>query len=52
MQKVCGNIFEDHNVQFYLNLHCRFGGDLVKSSGYTMIFILAYMPNLLKLSEC
>ena len=40
--KVCGNIFEDRNVQLYLNIHCRFGGDFVKSSGYTMIFILVY----------
>ena len=37
MRKVCGHIFEDRNVQLYLNVHCRFGGDLVKSSGYTMI---------------
>ena len=51
MRKVCGNIFEDHNVQLYLNVHCRFGGDLVKSSGYTMI-LYWYMPNLLKVSEC
>ena len=42
MQKECGNIFEDHNIQLYLNVHCRFGGDLVKSSGYMMIFILVY----------
>ena len=42
MRKVCGNIFEDRNVQLYLNVHRRFGGDLVKSSGYTMIFILVY----------
>ena len=42
MQKVCGNIFEDRNVQLYLNVHRRFGGDLVKSSGDTMIFILVY----------
>ena len=42
MQKVCGNIFEDCNVQFYLNVHRRFGEDLVKSSSYTMIFILVY----------
>ena len=41
MRKVCGNIFEDCNVQLYLNVHRRFGGDLVKS-GYTMIFILVY----------
>ena len=41
MRKVCGNIFEDHNIQLNLNVHCRFGGDLVKSSGYT-IFILVY----------
>ena len=33
MRKVCGNIFEDRNVQLYLNVHRRFGGDLVKSSG-------------------
>ena len=39
MRKVCGNIFEDHNVQLYLKVHRRFGGDLVKSSGYTMTFI-------------
>ena len=42
MRKVCGNISEDRNVQFYLNVHRRFGGDLVKSSGYTMILILVY----------
>ena len=42
MRKVCGHIFEDRNVQLYLNVHRRFGGDLVKSSGFTMIFILAY----------
>ena len=42
MRKLCGNIFEDHNVQFDLNVHRRFGGDLVKFSGYTMIFILVY----------
>ena len=42
MRKVHGNIFEDRNVQLYLNVHHRFGGDLVKSSGYTMIFILVY----------
>ena len=42
MRKVCGNIFEDRNVQLYLNVHRRFGRDLVKSSGYTMIFILIY----------
>ena len=41
MQKVCGHIFEDRNIQLYLNIHCRFGGDLVKSSGYT-IFIFVY----------
>ena len=40
MRKVCGNIFEDRNVQLYLNVHRRFGGGLVKSSGYTMIFTL------------
>ena len=42
MRKVCGNIFEDRNVQLYLNVHRRFGGDLVKSSGYTTILILVY----------
>ena len=42
MQKVCGNIFEDRNVQLYLNIHHRFGRDLVKPSGYTMILILVY----------
>ena len=42
MRKVCGNIFEIRNVQLYLDVHCRFGGDLVKSSSYTMIFILVY----------
>ena len=42
MRKVCGNIFEDRNVQLYLNVHRRFGGDLVKSSVYTMILILVY----------
>ena len=41
MRKVCGNISEDRNVQLYLNVHCRFGGDLVKSSGYTMILVYA-----------
>ena len=41
MQKVCGNIFEDRNIQLNLNVHHRFGGDLVKSFGYT-IFILIY----------
>ena len=41
MRKVCDNIFEDRNVQLYLNLHHRFGRDLVKSYGYT-IFILVY----------
>ena len=46
MRKVCGNIFEDHNVQLYLNVHRRFGRDLVKSYGYTMTFILVYTPNL------
>ena len=46
MRKVCGNIFEDHNVQLYLNVHHRFGGDLVKSSGYTMILILVYAESL------
>ena len=42
MRKVRGNIFEDCNIQLYLNIHHRFGRDLVKSSGYTMIFILVY----------
>ena len=42
MRMVCGHIFEDRNIQLYLNVHLRFGGDLVKSSGYTMIFILVY----------
>ena len=41
-RKVYGNIFEDRNIQLYLNVHHRFGGDLVKSSSYTMIFILVY----------
>ena len=41
MRKVCGNIFEDRNVQLYLNVHRRFDGDLVKSSGYT-IFVVVY----------
>ena len=41
MRKVCGSIFEDRNVQLYLNIHHRSGGDLVKSSGY-MILILVY----------
>ena len=45
MRKVCGNISEDCNFQFYSNVHCRFGGDLVKSSGY-MIFILGYAKSL------
>ena len=39
---MCGNIFEDRNVQLNLNVHRRFGGDLVKSSSYMMIFILVY----------
>ena len=39
MRKVCGNIFEDHNIQLYLNVHRRFGGDLVRDM---MIFILVY----------
>ena len=43
MRKVCGNIFEGRNVQLYLNVHHRFGGDFVKSSGYMMIFILVYI---------
>ena len=50
MQKVCGYIFEGckrHNVWHTL----MFIGYLVKSDGYTMIFIL-YMLNLLKVSEC
>ena len=42
MRKVCGNIFEDRNVQLYLNVYHRFGRDLVKSSSYTMILILVY----------
>ena len=42
MRKVCGNIFEDRNVQLDLNVHRRFGGDLVKSSSYTMILILVH----------
>ena len=42
MRKVCGNVFEERNVQLYLNVHHRSGGDLVKSSGYTMILILVY----------
>ena len=42
MRKVCGNISEDRNVQLYLNVHRRFGGHLVKSSGYTMILTLVY----------
>ena len=61
MRKVYGNIFEDHIIQLYLNvhcrfggdlvrssgyIHCRFGGDLVRSSGYTMIFILVYAESL------
>ena len=46
MRKVCGDIFEDRNVQLYLNIHHRFGGDLVKSSGYTVIFILVYAESL------
>ena len=41
MRMVCGHIFEDRNIQLYLNVHRRFGGDLVKSSSYT-IFILVY----------
>ena len=46
MQKVCGHIFEDRNIQLYLNVHRRYGGDLVKSSGYTMILILVYAESL------
>ena len=42
MRKVCGNIFDDHNIQLFLNVHRRFGRDLVRSSGYTMILILVY----------
>ena len=42
MRKVCGDIFEDRNVQLYLIIHRRFGRDLVKSSGYTIILILVY----------
>ena len=42
MRKVCGNISEDRNVQLYLDVHRRFGRDLVKSSDYTMILILVY----------
>ena len=38
MRKVCGNISEDRNVQFYSNVHC-------KSSSYT-IFILEYAKSL------
>ena len=49
MQKVCGNIFEDRNVQLYLNVHHRFGGDLVKSSGYTMILILVYAKSFIRI---
>ena len=41
MRKVCGNIFEDRNVQLYLNVHRRFGGDLVKSSSYICILVYA-----------
>ena len=51
MRKVCGNIFEDCNVQLYLNVHRRFGGDFVKSSDHTMILILVYAESL-KVSEC
>ena len=46
MRKVYGNIFEDHIIQLYLNVHYRFGGDLVRSSVYTMIFILVYAESL------
>ena len=46
MRKVCGNISEDRNIQLNVNVHGRFGGDLVKSSGYTMIFILVYAKSL------
>ena len=51
MRKVCGNIFEDRNVQLYLNVHCRFGRNFVKSSGYTMILMLVYAESL-KVLEC
>ena len=37
-----GNIFEDCNVQLYLNVYRRYGGDLVKFSSYMMIFILVH----------
>ena len=37
-----GHIFEDGNVQLNLSVHCRFGRDLLKSSGYMMIFMLVY----------
>ena len=46
MRKVCGNIFEDRNVQLYLNVHRRFGGDLP-----VIRYLYWYMPNLLKVSE-
>ena len=45
MRKVCGNISEDCSIQLNVNVHGRFGGDLVKSSGYTMVFILVYVES-------
>ena len=42
-RKVCGHIFEDGNFQLNISVHRRFGRDLVKSSGYMMIFIMVYI---------
>ena len=48
MRKVCGNIFEDRNVQLYLNVHQRFSQIFQLYD----IYIGIYMPNLLKVLEC
>ena len=49
MRKVCGNIYEDRNVQLYLNVHQRFS-QIFRL--YDDIYIGIYMLNLLKVSEC
>ena len=49
MRKVCGNIFEDRNVQLNLNVHRTFSQIFWL---YDDIYIGIYMPNLLKVSEC
>ncbi len=48
MRKVCGHIFEDRNVQLYLNIHRRFS-QIFRL--YDDIYI-GNMPNLLKVSKC